>query len=434
MKKPIPIIQQTPPPSRTTTQVSVTQRLMPAPTSVPTPTPTPVPTPVPTPIPTSTPTPTPSGNTLWGTDRQLSAASGDVWYNGIAANGNSVHMVRGDGTVYYRRSLDEGATWSQETVIGSGTAFLDNPITVEGTNVYVIYVKVTRQVTDFVGPRPVGDVYFRRSQDNGATWDPEIQLSNGQAAFRIGITASQSKLHVAWMDYRSLNTWDIYYNRSTDGASTWNGEVKLVSGTNAVGAERPAIAAVGSNVHLTWMDARNNRNACTIEGGFLLKICTDVYYKRSTDGGVSWGSDSRLSNGTTYGGRPGISASGSAVAISYDNNFEGHGVQQFFTGSTNNGASWSQPIRLSLSPTATHSSIHISGPSIHLGWNQETSAGGRIHYRRSNDLGATWQSEQTLSSGNGPPMLTSSSNFVHILFADYRTGSRQLFYRQGTSL
>ena len=319
-------------------------------------------------------------------------------------------------------------------MIGSGTTYLDNPIAAEGSNVYVIYVKVTKQVTDFIGSRPVGNVFFRTSQDNGSTWGPEVQLSNSAAAFRIGVTPSQGNIHVAWMDYRSLNTWDIYYNRSIDGGNTWDGEVKLVSGTNAGGAGRPAIAAVGSNVHLTWMDSRDNRPACTIEGGFLLKICTDVYYKRSTDSGLSWSLDVRLSNGTSYGGRPGISASGTAVAISYDNNFDGHGVQQFFTGSTNDGASWSQPVRLSSSPTATHSSIHISGSSIHLGWNQEASTGDIIHYRRSNDLGVTWQSEQTLSSGNGPPMLTSSTNFVHILFADYRTGSRQLFYRRGTLL
>lgn len=376
--------------------------------------------------------PTPTVNTTWNLGRQQFSTPGNAFYSAIAASGSAVHVVRGDGTVYYRRSLNEGTTWYPEVVIGSGSTYLDNPIVADGDNVYLIYVKASRSVTDFAGPRSVGDLFFRASSNAGASWGPEQKISNNGAAFRIAITVSQSNLHVVWMDYRSLSTWDVYYNHSSNRGSNWVGELKLISGTNAMGAERPAIAASGTTVHLTWMDGRNNGAACTIEGGYLLPICTDVFYKKSTNNGTSWGADVRLSNGSTYGGRPSISADGNAVAISYDNNFDGNGVQQFFTGSTDNGVSWSLPKRLSSLATATHSSIHVVGTSIHLAWNQEDASTDEIRYRRSNDLGTSWQPEQLISTGNGPPMLTNTNNYIHILFADYVSSSRQLFYRRGS--
>ncbi len=50
----------------------------------------------------------------------------------------------------------------------------------------------------------------------------------------------------------------------------------------AISHVMPVIAINGSVVHVVWSDER--------DGNY------EIYYKRSTDGGVSWGADTRLTN------------------------------------------------------------------------------------------------------------------------------------------
>ena len=49
----------------------------------------------------------------WGPEKQMSRGSGDVWSFGIAADAGVLHLVWGGNPIRYRRSLDEGATWSE---------------------------------------------------------------------------------------------------------------------------------------------------------------------------------------------------------------------------------------------------------------------------------------------------------------------------------
>lgn len=365
----------------------------------------------------------------WSNAVQLSAAQNDVWYNSLAAAGSAIHMVRGNDIVMYRRSLDEGANWGPEVPIVQGSVNLDRPLAADGQNVYLLYLKITSQVLVAGRTFPSGDIYFRASTDNGATWGHEVQLSTGGKVFRFSIGASGGKLHVVWMDQRVGDVWNVYYNRSLDNGVTWKGEVKLVGGTNGIGAGRPDVAVAGDNVHVVWMDARNNRPPCTIEGGFVLPICTDVYYKASHDGGASFGPDTMLSNGMTYGGRPTLTLSDifpTFVALSYDNNPDGHGVQQFYRYSIDNGRSWIAPVKLSAIATATHGSLAISGMTMQLGWMQEDK--NEVRLRRSTNIGYTWEPEQIIPALG--VTLAKSPRFFHMLTTEMSGGLRQLFYRR----
>src|SRR3970040_1297733 len=66
------------------------------------------------------------------------------------------------------------------------------------------------------------------------------------------------------------------------------------------------IASSGNVVLVVWYDNR--------DGNY------EIYYKRSTDGGVSWGSDTRLTNNTANSFLPSVAVSGSVVhVVWYDN-------------------------------------------------------------------------------------------------------------------
>ena len=63
-------------------------------------------------------------------------------------------------------------------------------------------------------------------------------------------------------------------------------------------------------VHVVWQDERDGNS--------------EIYYKRSTDGGVSWGSDIRLTNNTSYSEGACVSVSGQIVYVVWFDYRDGH--------------------------------------------------------------------------------------------------------------
>ncbi len=93
----------------------------------------------------------------WGPEIQLSAASRNLWRFGIASSGRTVHMVWGGDPIHYRRSLDEGATWSADTILSStGEPRLTDPLAAEGSNVYIVYLRKITTFKDWCCRRRMG--------------------------------------------------------------------------------------------------------------------------------------------------------------------------------------------------------------------------------------------------------------------------------------
>ena len=64
------------------------------------------------------------------------------------------------------------------------------------------------------------------------------------------------------------------------------------------------IASSGDVVHVVWYDQRDGND--------------EIYYKRSTDGGTSWGADTRLTNNTAGSQFPSVTVSGQVVHVVWD--------------------------------------------------------------------------------------------------------------------
>jgi len=79
----------------------------------------------------------------------------------------------------------------------------------------------------------VVDVFYRRSVDNGATWQPEVRLNDDTTTYDQyfpTIQVSGSTVMAAWYDRRndSSNYMQEYYKRlSYDGGVTWQPSVKV---------------------------------------------------------------------------------------------------------------------------------------------------------------------------------------------------------------
>ena len=96
------------------------------------------------------------------------------------------------------------------------------------------------------------EVYYRRSVDDGVSWEDEVRLStNGPITMPYkpvpSIAVSGSKVHVVWHNDRTGN-YEVYYRRSMDGGETWDAEECLFD--DMIWSWMPSIAVLGNTVHL----------------------------------------------------------------------------------------------------------------------------------------------------------------------------------------
>ena len=110
----------------------------------------------------------------------------------------------------------------------------------------------------------------------------------------------------AWSDARN-GDWDVFLRRSNDGGNTWSDVTRLNDDPVGDGKNQylPVLrSAPNGRIDAAWEDRRNDPN----------HVSNDVYYSYSTDAGVTWSANVRLSSAssdTTIGARyPIVSAQG----------------------------------------------------------------------------------------------------------------------------
>ncbi len=207
-----------------------------------------------------------------------------------------------------------------------------------------------------------------------AQWQPDVRLTNASGNSYTTynnawcIASNGDVVHVVWFDQRDGN-YEIYYKRSTDGGITWGADTRL---TNATGTSQyPSISVSGQVVHVVWDEDRDGND--------------EIYYKRSTDGGISWGGDTRLTNAPSTSEIPSITVSGSVVHVVWfdlrDLNYE-----IYYKRSTDGGISWGADTRLTNnSASSEYTSVSVSGSVVHVVWFDNRDGDWEIYYKRSTD-------------------------------------------------
>ena len=337
----------------------------------------------------------------------------------IASNGNVAHVVwydtrDGNREIYYKRSTDGGVSWGADVRLTNDTAASYNPsIAVSGTLVHVTWYdkRIDNQ----------NDIYYKRSTDSGINWGPDIRLTSDPASsVHPSIAASGNFVCIAFTDNRNSAKFEIYYMHSTNGGENWTTETQL---TNAlVWAIGPSISISGSNVHLVWMDQR--------DGNY------EIYYKRSTDGGITWDVDTRLTNDPATSTWTSVAVSDSNVHVVWhdirDGNFE-----IYYKHSTDDGLNWGADTRLTNDPSSSsYPSVTVSGSYVHVVWQDIRAVYHEIFYKRSTDAGFTWSADTSLTNApgySGYPSIALSGTFLHVLWTDDRDGNLEIYYKNNPS-
>src|SRR5215207_7631564 len=120
----------------------------------------------------------------------------------------------------------------------------DAQIAVNQNNVYVIWSDATTGN---------GDIYFKRSVDNGTTFDEIENLSTNKtgSAFFPQISTVGSNVYVAWIDTTTGNN-EVIFRHSNNTGESFRGAREL-SKTLSVDGEHamfPRVSAIGSNVYV----------------------------------------------------------------------------------------------------------------------------------------------------------------------------------------
>jgi hypothetical protein len=152
------------------------------------------------------------------------------------------------------------------------------------------------------------EIYYKRSTDEGTTWEADTRLSNNIASSQFpSVAVSGSQVYVVWQDFRD-SKWMIYYKRSTDGGATWGTDTQFSN--NPYTAREPSVAVSGSLAYVVWEDDRESSK--------------EIFFKRTTDGGANWTADTRLTNNTGYSGYAFVSLSGSQAHVLWTDERDGN--------------------------------------------------------------------------------------------------------------
>jgi hypothetical protein len=102
-----------------------------------------------------------------------------------------------------------------------------------------------------------------------------------------------NKVYVVWSD-DTVGNFEIFYRKSTDGGATFGATVNLSN--DAADSGSPAIDISDNNIYVVWDD--------------FTPGSTDIFYRKSTDGGATFGATVNLSNSIGGSFTPSIAVSG----------------------------------------------------------------------------------------------------------------------------
>jgi len=197
--------------------------------------------------------------------------------------------------VYFTRSTNKGFNWSTPIQISDTQGSLQWPVPAVGINGEVYVAWVTNN-----------SIRFDRSTNGGTTWDTDrtVQsvasmnryLKGGQIltfsypAIDADITGGpyNGYIYIAYMDNGPDGYPDLFFTRSTNGGQTWSTKVRINDDTpgNQIDQFHPWLTVDRTGcISVIFYDSRNDPS----------NILCDLYLTQSTDGGITWSPNERVS-------------------------------------------------------------------------------------------------------------------------------------------
>jgi hypothetical protein len=226
--------------------------------------------------------------------------------------------------------------------------------------------------------------------------------------------ASGSSLHVIWIEDGLL-----CYRRSTNGGAAWGSKIQLTTGGDiSEGSYGIAIAASGDFVHIvmSW------RNLTTEDH--------DIHYRRSTDGGATFGSWVPLTDDSVESRVPDVGVFGSDVHVVYTDLSSGNWdimylkIQEYGAGAVSSRQVSFTDEGISFKPQLA---VSPDGTLVHIVYTDTFSGISDIYYTRLEGAGSGALSIRKLTAGGGdsryPDIAVPQSGDLQYVFISYVSDS-----------
>ena len=334
------------------------------------------------------------GGVTWEPPQFLTAPDIHSAHPSIAAAGSRVHVTWFDGRhglseIYTRHSVDAGASWKAEQRLSHSDAE-SWVATIEsaGDDVLVVWV-------DYADGNE--EEYLRRSIDGGETWQPAVRLTTDDAdSWAPSLVLSGNLALVSWFDRRDA------------GVSDADVEAKLNEAMRLVGLSPEPTPPRDPRIYYhplfaARLQAKQRALAEAVPGWIasggdpkkldavvhdlerLLREWAfgwEIYLKRSTDRGVTFSPDLRLTRAAGASQRPSLAIRGEHVSVVWFDDRDHDGTfDVYMKDSRDAGLTWSEDHRLTYSsavlPSAARSAevLHVISVGSRFGT-------GEIQYHR----------------------------------------------------
>jgi len=252
-----------------------------------------------------------------------------------------------------------------------------------------------------------GNLVHRSSQDNGTTWSAASTVAPASVNYPMQygglFTVGDTVYLLTAAGDMGPASQPLDFRKSTNNGATWSSPIRITRPGEEI--RRANIVASGDMVHVFGGQSG--------AGGYG----TGIYYFRSTNGGVNWERGVKLYDQADGSARMAVDGTSIHVAFGAKLSTNSFGGRTYYMRSTNNGASWSEPLFMgensSESDVQARQQIAAADGRVFSMWQRERPfAGGplptkRLGYNRSLDGGLNWEGLQILP---GDKILASDTN------------------------
>jgi hypothetical protein len=312
--------------------------------------------------------------------------------------------------IFFASSGDGGTSWNnlpqtRNLTNSKGEAFGPSlAVTKTGTpRAYVVYHD------DSSG---ASEAYLIRSKKKTKFRKPQILTAGGGGAFspRIALGSNET-LNIAYGDTTG-GIRRVAFIRSTDLGETFS-EPVILSGSSAEAFE-PAIAVDPSDaINIAWEDASS--------AGVIM-------FSRSTDGGKTFSAPAKVSKGEGSASEAHIASdSAGRLSLAYVQQV-GEETQVFYSRSTDQGQTFSEPINISNKPGASVSKPVIAvfeDKTVYVAFQNEARRDMQVYLATSDDAGVSFSNPKQVSNANNQcgrahsaAMVVDSEGTLHMVWID----------------
>ncbi len=265
------------------------------------------------------------------------------------------------------------------------------------------------------------EIYHKKSMDGGESWKTKrLTWNSGNSCWPVIAVDSCGFIHVVWFDNTPGNH-EIYYMKSEDSGETWTRKrLTWTSGDSSW----PVIAAdSNNNLHVLWTDYTHG--------------APEIYYKKSTDGGETWGSSKRLTWNTGSSLNPSISIdSSNHLHVVWWDDTPGN-REIYYKRSVDGGDTWTTK-RLTVDSAESELPViaRDSNNYLHVVWSDRRDGNYELYYKKSKDGGVTWTKDKRLTWTSGSSLrhalAISPNNYLHLVWDDYSSLPPEIYYKKST--